>query len=267
MRCICGIRKGLTTITVGLLTLSAQATLATTVQFQTVMGDFEVNLHDETTPETVANFLRYVEDEAYNMNIFHRSIPGFIVQGGGFMFDDDSEIPEAIETYDPITNEPEWSNRRGTIAMAKLGSGSNTATSQWFINLSDNHENLDVQNGGFTVFGEVVGNGMAIVDALAKLDRFDFGGAYTSLPLRDYGEEQLEEEMLPGLDHFVTIYSIQVLDEDPDTAADLSPVPNTLIHQSSSSSSGNVSWWMLAVLAGLGARRLRTRRRYMATES
>jgi len=261
------LKTGLAVTTFGLAAMFTPFAFATTVQFQTVMGDFEVNLYDETTPETVANFLRYVEDERYNMTLFHRLAPGFVLQGGGFIFDEDSELPESVKTYGQITNEPQWSNRRGTIAMAKLGSGPNTATSQWFINLRDNHENLDVQNGGFTVFGEVVGDGMEVVDAMAELNRFNFGGAFNNLPLRDFGAEQLDEEKMPDLDHFVTVYSIQVLDEDPDTASDLTPVPNTLIHESSSSSSSSASWWMLAVLAGLGARRLMIRRRYLATES
>lgn len=268
MHTMARLKTGLIAATFGLTALIGHSALATTVQFQTVMGDFEVNLYDETTPETVANFLRYVENEAYNMTVIHRSVPGFIVQGGGFSFEQDDEVPQSIDTYAPVTNEPQWSNRRGTIAMAKLGSSADSATSQWFINLSDNHENLDVQNGGFTVFGEVVGDGMDVVDAMAELDRFNFGGAFTTLPLRDYGEAQLEEEKLPDLDHLVTIDSIQVLDASSDTAADLEPVPNTLINapsESSSSSSGSVSWWLLAVLAGLGARRVR--RGYTATES
>jgi len=149
--------------------------------------------------------------------------------------------------------------------MARRGDRVDSATSQWFINVSDNHQNLDVQNGGFTVFGEVVGEGMDVVDAMAELNRINFGnvfgGAFTELPLRNFGAQEIEEQIFPDLDHFVTVYNIQVLDASPDTAADLEPVPNTLIDAppespSSSSSSGSVSWLWLVLLAGLGARRL-----------
>ncbi len=72
-----------------------------------------------------------------------------------------------------VTNEPELSNVRGTIAMAKLGTDPNSATNQWFISLADNSANLDVQNDGFTVFGIVMDNGMDIVDVIVALGRFD----------------------------------------------------------------------------------------------
>ena len=97
-------------------------------------------------------------------------MPGFIVQGGGFRLDlawPASAIPENAA----ITNEPEFSNLRGTIAMAKT-SQPDSATNQWFFNLADNSANLDIQNEGFTAFGEIVGNGMDVVDAIAALQRF-----------------------------------------------------------------------------------------------
>lgn len=204
-------------------------TQATTVQFQTVMGDFTVNLYDETTVETVDNFLAYVEEGAYSDIIIHRSVNGFVVQGGGFSYDGDLPL-NSVQTDSPVTNEPLYSNVRGTIAMAKLGSNPNSATSQWFFNLADNSANLDVQNGGFTVFGEVTGNGMAIVDAMAALTEFNLGGAFTSIPLRDFTAEDVANSVEPNEDNFVLIYDIVVLDAAEDTAADLNPTPNTLIN-------------------------------------
>jgi len=97
---------------------------ATIVEFQTVIGNFEVNLYDNDTPATVANFLDYVNNGAYTNSVYHRSAPGFVVQGGGFTFG--MALPlNTIPTNPAVTNEPEFSNVRGTIAMAKLGNDPN----------------------------------------------------------------------------------------------------------------------------------------------
>ena len=80
-----------------------------------------------------------------------------------------------MDTFNPIKNEPGNSNRRGTIAMAKLAGDPDSATSQWFVNLEDNLY-LDTQNEGFTVFGKVLGNGMEVVDYLASVEVYNFGG-------------------------------------------------------------------------------------------
>ena len=200
---------------------------ATTVQFQTVMGDFEVNLFDKATPETVKNFLAYVNAEAYTESIVHRSVPGFIVQGGGFTYS--GKLPlNAVEQLKTVVNEPVFSNRRGTIAMAKIGGNPNSATSQWFFNLTDNSAKLDNQNGGFTVFGQVTGNGMAIIDAMAALKRFNKGGATNEIPLRNYTLEDHTGSVTVTDDHLVMIQSVVVLDASPDTADGLNPVKNTL---------------------------------------
>jgi len=226
---------------------------ATTVQFQTVLGDFEVNLYDESTPETVANFLAYVNAQAYNDNVIHRSVNGFIVQGGGYSFSAPSSL-NAIAQNSAVINEPKFSNVRGTIAMAKLGSDANSATNQWFINLSDNSggsSKLDVQNGGFTVFGEVVRNGMAVVDAIAALPKFNLGGAFNTIPLRDYTSENATDGVTPNGDNYVTITAIVVLDAATDTAADLQPTPNTLLGQSSDDSGGGSTSMLFLISLGL----------------
>ena len=160
-------------------------THATVVEVETSLGTFEINLYDLGTPDTVANFLDYVNNGAYNESFIHRSVPGFIVQGGGFMTDMDGN-PSAIPQNAPVDNEPVYSNVRGTIVMAKTAAGPNTATNQWFFNLANNAANLDNQNGGFTVFGEVTGTGMDVVDAIAALPIFDQGGVYAEIPLQNY---------------------------------------------------------------------------------
>lgn len=213
-----------------LLTVTALAPRnanATIVEFQTVMGTFEVNLYDNATPETVLNFLSYVNGLQYTNSIFHRSVPGFIVQGGGFVYSG-TFPPAGITASAPVVNEPEFSNVRGTIAMAKLGGDPNSATNQWFFNLANNSANLDVQNGGFTVFGEVVGNGMVVIDDIAALPIFDFSASHpalTDLPLQNYNVSTP-----PDANHLIIISAIVVSDPTVDSAAGLNPPPNTLIN-------------------------------------
>lgn len=123
---------------------------------------------DSDKPVTVQNFLHYVRAGSYATNnlFFHRLLPGFVLQGGGFGTRETRSATKAfvsarpIPTFPTITNEfavgPKVSNTYGTIAMAKLGGNPNSASAQWFFNLANNGANLDAQNGGFTVFGRVV---------------------------------------------------------------------------------------------------------------
>lgn len=204
----------------GLAALLPSAVFATTVQFQTVMGDITVELFDESTPQTVANFLRYVDEQKFNDTLIHRSVNNFVIQGGGYIYTDIGT--ERISTYDAVINEPVFANVRGTIAMAKLGGNPNSATSQWFFNLGDNTTNLDNQNGGFTVFGQVT-EGMDVVDAIADLPRYQRNG-FTDIPLRDWMSSNTEQ---PTDEHYVIIEQITVLDAASDTAADLNPPKTT----------------------------------------
>lgn len=149
----------------------------TIARMQTSLGVIDVQLYDTETPLTVANFVSYAESGAYADSFIHRSMPGFIIQGGGYTWNGTTNQLGYIATNPPVVNEysPSRSNLRGTIAMAKLGSDPNSATSQWFFNLADNSANLDNQNGGFTVFGQVLHSGMTVVDAIAALPRFSAG--------------------------------------------------------------------------------------------
>lgn len=211
-----------------LLTMAFSATShATVVEVRTVMGNFQVNLFDEATPQTVANFLEYVESGAYASNTVHRSSTNFVIQMGGFQYNN-SFPPEPIATGTPVNNEPVLSNLRGTLAMAKLGGNPNSATSQFFVNLSNNAANLDVQNGGFSVFGQVIGNGMDVVDSIAALTRFNFGGTFNEIPLRDYTATDATNNVTPDDSNVVIITDIVVIDTAVVTNPDLNPVRNTL---------------------------------------
>jgi peptidyl-prolyl cis-trans isomerase A (cyclophilin A) len=174
---------------------------ATVVRFNTVYGNIDVRLYDSATPLTVANFLNYVNNGLYNGTFIHRSIPGFIIQGGGFTYTDQAGVGD-VQQFAQVKNEPGISNLTGTIAMAKLADpsqggppngGPNSATNQWFFNLSDNNaSNLDNQNGGFTAFGRVVGTGMTAVNKIAALTPYDIDGPNATLfddvPLRGTDE-------------------------------------------------------------------------------
>ncbi|MEM9507564.1 MAG: peptidylprolyl isomerase, partial [Cyanobacteria bacterium P01_E01_bin.35] len=182
-------------------------------------GVTEVLLFDQAgagAPESVTNFLNYVDDGDYDGSIIHRSVPGFIVQGGGFVVNQSNpaNAPTEIPADDPVVNEfsAERSNTRGTIAFAKLGNDPNSATNQWFFNLANNSQNLDNQNGGFTVFGEVLtAEDLAPVDAIANLPNFNFGGAFTNLPLNtgDINDSTIDSE-----DDFVVYNDISVRQEE-----------------------------------------------------
>jgi len=152
----------------------------TLVRFNSVIGDFIFELYDQDAPQTVANFLNYVNRGDYTGSIVHRSVEDFVVQGGAFWYPSWQAIPEDP----PVPNEPGISNTRGTVAMAKLPDDPDSATSQWFVNMTDN-DFLDTQNGGFTVFGHVI-EGMDVLEAINALPTYDFYGALSELPLRDY---------------------------------------------------------------------------------
>ena len=143
------------------------------------------------TPATVANFLSYVDGGHYQNTFIHRSVPAFVVQGGGFNVSGSPINIGNVTQFAAVVNEPKPTtttapnNIRGTIAMAKLGSDANSATNQWFFNLADNSANLDNQNGGFTVFGRVLGSGMTAVDEIAKVPRFGYASPFDSVPLRN----------------------------------------------------------------------------------
>lgn len=216
----------------------AASTQATSVQFQTVMGDFEIELYDEATPITTANFLEYVEAGAYTDSFFHRSVDDFIIQGGGYTFDIENSQINSIIQNNPIKNEASISNTRGTVAMAKLPGQPDSAVSQWFINLNDSNDFLDSTDGGFTVFGKVTDEGMAIVDEIAQLqiaDRRSTLSALSALPLRNVTRSNKNRVALTE-DNLVIIKNIMVLG-----ASTAAPAPNSSSSSSESSSTESSS--------------------------
>jgi len=184
----CFNRFFLAALALSFATLFPAVSAATTVRLATSVGAIDITLYDAAAPRTVANFLTYVNSGAYRNSFIHRSVPGFVIQGGGFAWDDAANRVIDVPTNAPVANEFSTTrpNKRGTIAMAKLGSDPNSATSQWFINLVDNSGpgvSLDTQNGGFTVFGEISASSMAVVDAIAALPIVNAGSPFDSLPI------------------------------------------------------------------------------------
>ncbi len=147
------------------------------VRVITNVGTMDFILYNTATPQTVTNFLSYVNATTNNFNgaVFHRSVSGFIVQGGAFKVQSAPNNFTATPTSASPVNEPGISNLRGTVAMAKVGTDPNSATDQFFVNLADNSSNLDNQNGGFTAFARVAGNGVSVADTIAGLPTVDTG--------------------------------------------------------------------------------------------
>ncbi len=189
----------------------------TVVRYDTVLGSFDIELFDSQMPVTVGNFLSYVNDKRYDGSVVHRNsdtsdpLPrDFVIQGGGF-FLNDPEPPNQVISFsnvvtpadeaiddEPGNNVAGPSNVRGTIAMAK--SGPDTVTSQWFINQGDNSflDNPARPDGGFSAFGQVLGNGMTIVDAIGDLPLpsdfgFGIGSPFNDLPLRNFSGDSIDD--------------------------------------------------------------------------
>jgi peptidyl-prolyl cis-trans isomerase A (cyclophilin A) len=150
------------------------------VRFETTHGAFTIELFPKEAPVSVENFLRYVDDGFFDGTLFHRIVPGFVIQGGGLTADFRNK-----ETRAPIANEAKngLKNKRGSLSMART-SDINSATSQFFVNLSDN-DFLDnsARDYGYAVFGRVT-EGMETVDKIAKVSTGRRKG-YHDAPMED----------------------------------------------------------------------------------
>jgi len=136
------------------------------IRFETTLGDFTIEFYEKEAPESVANFKRYIDDGFFDGTIFHRIVPGFVIQGGGF-----TEDMSQKRTKPPVKNEADngLKNSRGTLSMART-SDINSATSQFFVNLKDN-DFLDNSRGnfGYAVFARV-SQGMDVIDKIAAVE-------------------------------------------------------------------------------------------------
>jgi len=162
------------------------------VKLHTNYGVITLELDAEKAPKTVENFLRYAEEGQFTDTIFHRVIPGFMIQGGG-MLSDMSQKP----THEPIENEADngLPNETGTIAMART-MDPHSASSQFFINVADNaflnHSGKNAQGWGYCVFGKVT-DGMDVVKEIAQVATGNRGG-HQDVPEEDVIIEKVEIE-------------------------------------------------------------------------
>ena len=162
----------------------------TKIKLNTTLGDIVIQLEDEKAPISAANFIAYVKQGFYNGTIFHRVIPGFMAQGGGF----DTSFSQKA-TNAPIKNEADngLKNKRGTLAMARTNDP-HSATAQFFINYKDNsfldHTGPTPSGWGYAVFGEVI-EGMDVVGSMAKQATGNKGG-HQDVPKSDIVIEKAE---------------------------------------------------------------------------
>ncbi len=200
----------------------------TNYQTATTGETFFVELYDEqnknniATPITVNNFVKYVNDGSFEKTIIHRLSTDFVIQGGGYKWPSKPSnqadgYPIRLVSKGEIINEPGNSNLMGTIAMAKVSGFPDSATSEWFINLTDN-KNLDSQNGGFTVFGHILGDGiespLLLNNQLTYSVNFnDVGLSLPELPLNN-----LEGNIIYDTNYFA-IDSITLIDARPNEIA------------------------------------------------
>lgn len=160
-----------------LLLLIGQASANTNMEIKTNLGNINIELYDDQAPISVKNFKSYVNSQFYNGTIFHRVIPGFMIQGGGF----DSNMKEKA-TQPAIQNEASngLKNARGTLAMARTNDP-NSATSQFFINVKNNDFlNKSAGNPGYAVFGKVT-KGIEVVDQIVNTPTGNVG-MYQDVP-------------------------------------------------------------------------------------
>jgi len=219
----------------GVMTVGASSASALVVRFATTLGNYDVRLYQSRTPLTVQNFLNYVTSDRWDGTFIHRApdlnvgtnqnsiFEPFVVQGGGFKL---APAPQGlfgathIATDPPVLNEPGLTNARGTIAMAKVGpptgqppdsTSINSATSEWFVNMRNNAgapPALDSQNGGFTVFGRVVGNGMAVLDAIQALETIN-GAGFQDVPVLNVNKVLAQNNVFT--EDVVTLSDVRVL--------------------------------------------------------
>ena len=207
----------------GLQAQTPDPTDTTYVTFVTTLGSIDVQMLTKEAHGNVTNFLNYVNSGAYNNTFFHRAIPGFIIQGGGFYFANGGALT-AVTPNAPVNGQPGFLNKRGTLAMALQtvdvvngGDSEDTGTTNWFFNLADNPSLDSAQNvtdttnglpaisGPFTVFGVVANSSsLAVMDSISAVQTWPFSSPFDTLPLLNYNQTLFNQGSIPFADFLYT---------------------------------------------------------------
>ena len=198
----------------GLLSAALPARAGTLVQMNYAgFGSVQIDLFDDLTPISVNNFVsRYVSTGRYSDTMIHRVDSGLgVIQGGGFT----KSATQVTSGADPgIALEYSRANTRGTISMART-SALNSGTSQWFINTDNNTVDLGASNnGGYAVFGWIVGPGMGVIDAIAAVPTFAYSSPFGQVPLQNFTQTDFNNSVDP-LPHVVVLSSVTVVKTHP----------------------------------------------------
>ena len=182
------------------------------------------NKNNKTTPITTNNFLEYVYDLSYNKTLIHRLVSNFIIQGGLYTWpakasNESGGYPLLLQKKDAIINEPVNSNLMGTIAMAKIPDQPNSATSEWFINLSEN-VNLDSQNDGFSVFGHLLGDSIKNPLLLNNQTLYNVEYGEVGLRIEDLPLANLDGNIIKSNNYFA-IETISTINQRPSELANI----------------------------------------------
>lgn len=201
----------------------------TLVELQTTLGNIRIELFDDITPQTVANFLFLVNNNRYDGSFFHRHATNFVIQGGGYSYTAEDGLAD-VEDNGTVDNEFNRSNLARTLAMAKVGGDPDSATSEFFFNLSNNASNLDNQNGGFTVFAQVYDDeSWAVVESIRSKEIVNFGGAFDTTPVMDSFDPEagtVDEDWFIYINDAVVIHTAEgVLDSLLDAVPNVTAGP------------------------------------------
>ncbi len=174
-------------------------------------GQVQIDLFDDLVPATVANYLQYIHAGTYQNSMVHRVDTQLgVVQGGGY-----NAEGVVLSAFDPIALQYSRANTRGTIGAARTSDTLAGTTSQWFINTQDNSTTLGPSNdGGYAVFGWVVGTGMSVIDSIAAVPTFEYEAPFGQIPLTDFTQADYDNDVDP-LPHLVTLPSVTVVKTHP----------------------------------------------------
>ena len=197
------------------------------------------NQTNQTTPITTNNFIEYVSDGSYDKTLIHRLVSDFVIQGGGYTWpslasNESGGYPLRVKSKGEIINEPFNSNLMGTIAMAKVSGQPNSATSEWFVNLSDN-KSLDSQNEGFSVFGHLLGDSIENPLLLNNQSKYNVNYNDVGLNIPDLPLNNVEGNVINNKNYFA-IHSISTISQRP---SEIKNVFNVIV--TANDSNGNQS--------------------------